>query len=56
MDLLLEAYPSDQPHNLAIQEDAIGFIQVKGLIQKICKTEEEALGVLFEGDTNRTVS
>lgn len=56
MDLLSDAYPLEQAHNLAIQEDAIGFIQVKGLIQKICNTEEEALGVLFEGDTNRTIS
>ena len=29
---------------------------MKGLIQKICHTEEEALNLLFEGDTNRTLA
>ncbi len=55
-DLLSDAYPLEKSKNLAIQEDAIGFIQVKGLIQKICHTEEEALNLLFEGDTNRTLA
>ncbi len=32
------------------------MIVVKGLLVKRCDTEEEALGMLFEGDTNKTIS
>src|SRR5437899_1058334 len=42
--------------NLAIQEDGRGGVHVKGLTQRICNNEEEALSILFEGETNKTIS
>ncbi|CAF1205076.1 unnamed protein product [Adineta ricciae] len=39
---------------LSIGEDA-GFIYVKGLSYRLANTEEEALNLLFEGETNRAV-
>ena len=61
-DLLSPSLGSGETQNLAIQEDERGNIFVKGLIQKvlsfiqICTNEEEALSMLFEGESNRTIS
>lgn len=42
--------------NVAIQEDPVYGVFVKGAINAISATEEEALSLLFEGDTNKTIS
>lgn len=42
--------------NIAINDDGQGNIVIKGLTQKVCNNEEEALGFLFEGETNKTIS
>lgn len=42
--------------NLTITEDDQGMTYVKGLACHVAKNEEEALNLLFEGETNRTVS
>jgi kinesin family protein 6/9 len=55
-EMMFDLLSPDLSSNLAIQEDARGSIVVKGLTQKICNNEEEALGYLFEGETNRTIS
>ena len=41
---------------MAIQEDVNGSVNVKGLLIKRCATEEEAIAMIFEGETNRTIS
>jgi kinesin family protein 6/9 len=49
--------PSDyqqQQQQLSIGEDS-GFVYVKGLSYCIANTEEEALNLLFEGETNRAI-
>jgi kinesin family protein 6/9 len=49
--------PSDyQQHQqqLSIGEDS-GLVYVKGLSYRIANTEEEALNLLFEGETNRAI-
>ena len=49
--------PSDyqqQQQQLSIGEDS-GFVYVKGLSYRIANNEEEALNLLFEGETNRTI-
>ncbi len=49
--------PSDyqqQQQQLSISEDS-GFIYVKGLSYRIANSEEDALNLLFEGETNRTI-
>ncbi|CAF1184045.1 unnamed protein product [Rotaria sordida] len=47
--------PSDyQQQQLSIGEDS-GFVYVKGLSYRIANSEEEALNLLFEGETNRTI-
>ncbi|CAF2794309.1 unnamed protein product [Rotaria sp. Silwood2] len=45
--------PSDY-QQLSIGEDA-GFVYVKGLSYRIANNEEEALNLLFEGETNRSI-
>ena len=42
--------------NVVIYEDGKGGIFTKGMTQKICNNEEEALNLLFEGETNRTIA
>ena len=42
--------------NIAINEDGKGGIFMKGMTHKICNNEEEALSLLFEGETNRTIA
>ena len=44
------------PHHLTITEDDQLMTYVKGLACHVAKTEEEALNLLFEGETNRTIS
>lgn len=41
---------------MSIQEDSKGYVLVKGQTVKTCENEEDALGMLFEGETNRTVA
>jgi len=55
-DLLTDRGISEQSGDLAIVEDAKGSIKVRGLIEKVAATEEEALHIFFEGDTNRFVA
>merc|ERR1719473_1339537 len=55
-DLLTDTSVSDQSGDLAIVEDAKGAIQVRGLATPVAATEEEALHIFFEGDTNRHVA
>ena len=42
--------------DITILDDAKGGIYVKGLSMHVCVNEEEALNLLFEGETNRTIS
>lgn len=56
IDLLALALNPEISSNLAIQEDDHGGVNVKGLMRKTCVNEEEALSMLFEGETNRTIS
>jgi kinesin family protein 6/9 len=49
--------PSDyqqQQQQLSIGEDS-GFVYIKGLSYRIANSEEEALNLLFEGETNRAI-
>jgi len=55
-ETMFDLLSPDLSSNLAIQEDAKGNIVVKGLTQRICNNEEEALSYLFEGETNKTIS
>jgi kinesin family protein 6/9 len=55
-DLLKDVGVSEQSGDLAIVEDSRGNIQVKGLSAPAAGTEEEALHVFFQGDTNRHVA
>ncbi len=43
-----------QQQQLSIGEDS-GFVYVKGLSYSIANSEEEALNLLFEGETNRAI-
>ena len=45
--------PAENP-TLTIGDDA-GFVYVKGLSYRIANNEEEALNLLFEGETNRSI-
>jgi kinesin family protein 6/9 len=40
----------------AVREDERGVVQVKGLKRVVCHDEEEALNVLFTGETNRAIA
>mmetsp|Transcript_62970 Transcript_62970/g.137582 ORF Transcript_62970/g.137582 Transcript_62970/m.137582 type:complete len:730 (-) Transcript_62970:80-2269(-) len=55
-DLLTDVGVSEQSGDLHIVEDARGAVQVKGLSTVIASSEEEALHVFFQGDTNRHVA
>ena len=49
--------PSDyqqQQQQLSVGEDS-GLVYVKGLSYRIANSEEEALNLLFEGETNRAI-
>ena len=41
---------------LQIIEDAKGGITVKGLTMAVAGTEEEAMNLFFEGETNRAIA
>jgi kinesin family protein 6/9 len=43
-----------QQQQLSIGEDS-GFVYIKGLSYRLANSEEEALNLLFEGETNRTI-
>lgn len=55
-DLLTDVGVSDQSGDLTIVEDSKGNIQVRGLSTPVAGTEEEALHIFFQGDTNRHVA
>lgn len=55
-DLISPVPPSEQTGNINIQDDALGGVHVKGLSMSLCNSEEEALNLLFEGETNRTIA
>merc|ERR1719482_1223229 len=55
-DLLTDVGVSEQSGDLQIVEDSRGSIQIRGLTMPVCGTEEEALHIFFEGDTNRHVA
>jgi len=42
--------------DLAVREDGAGVVSVKGLTQAIVGSEEDALNVLFNGETNRAIA
>lgn len=54
-DLLSPIPTHEQSGNISIVEDALGNVKVKGLSMHQCTTEEEAMNLLFEGETNRTI-
>ena len=55
-DLLSTVPTHEQSGGIMIQDDPRGGIHVKGLSMHIVNNEEEALNLLFEGETNRTIS
>ena len=55
-DLLTTVPTHEQSGNIMIQDDPRGGIHVKGLSTHVVNNEEEALNLLFEGETNRTIS
>jgi len=55
-DLLTDVGVQEQSGDLAIAEDQRGNIQVRGLSSPVGSTEEEALHIFFQGDTNRRVA
>jgi kinesin family protein 6/9 len=55
-DLLTDVGVADQSGDMKIVEDARGNIQVRGLSCPVAATEEEALHIFFQGDTNRHVA
>jgi len=55
-DLLTDVGVAEQTGDLNIVEDARGNIVVRGLSTPIAGTEEAALHVFFQGDTNRHVA
>ena len=55
-DLISPIPPSEQTGTINIQDDALGGVHVKGLSMLLCNSEEEALNLLFEGETNRTIA
>eukprot|EP00469_Lotharella_globosa_P014891 CAMPEP_0167822014 /NCGR_PEP_ID=MMETSP0112_2-20121227/7198_1 /TAXON_ID=91324 /ORGANISM="Lotharella globosa, Strain CCCM811" /LENGTH=647 /DNA_ID=CAMNT_0007723209 /DNA_START=343 /DNA_END=2286 /DNA_ORIENTATION=+ len=52
-DLLQE---NTRLQDLAVMDDAQGNVSVKGLSMKTATSEEEALNLLFEGETNRAIA
>jgi len=55
-DLLRDVAVSDQSGDITIVEDSRGNIQARGLSAPVAGSEEEALHVFFQGDTNRHVA
>ena len=55
-DLLSPLPPNEQKGEINFQEDARGNVIVKGLSKHTVANEEEAFNLLFEGESNRTVS
>eukprot|EP00913_Durusdinium_trenchii_P029007 g27198.t1 len=55
-DLLTDVGVAEQSGDLSIVEDSRGNIQVRGLTTPVGGTEEEALHIFFQGDTNRHVA
>ena len=55
-DLLSPIPANEQKGEIHFQEDAKGNVVVKGLSKHIVANEEEAFNLLFEGESNRTVS
>ena len=55
-DLLSPIPANEQKGEINFQEDAKGNIVVKGLTKHSVANEEEAFNLLFEGESNRTVS
>ena len=55
-DLLSPLPASEQKGEINFQEDAKGNVIVKGLTKHSVANEEEAFNLLFEGESNRTVS
>lgn len=47
---------STRLQDLAVMNDANGTVIVKGLSKKVATSEEEALNLLFEGETNRAIA
>jgi kinesin family member 6/9 len=42
--------------NCNVQEDPVYGVHVKGAVVRTCSNEEDALNLLFEGETNKTIS
>lgn len=55
IDLLARSDDASKDNNMSVVEDKNGT-SVKGLHLHIANNEEEALNLLFEGETNRTIS
>ena len=55
-DLLSPLPPNEQKGEINFQEDSKGNVLVKGLSKHTVANEEEAFNLLFEGESNRTVS
>ena len=55
-DLLSPLPANEQKGEINFQEDAKGNIVVKGLSKHVVSNEEEAFNLLFEGESNRTIS
>ena len=55
-DLLSPLPANEQKGEINFQEDAKGNVVVKGLTKHTVANEEEAFNLLFEGESNRTVS
>jgi kinesin family protein 6/9 len=55
-EMMYDLLSPELSSNIAINEDGKGGIFIKGLTQRICNNEEEALSILFEGETNRTIA
>eukprot|EP00698_Gefionella_okellyi_P004368 TRINITY_DN14039_c0_g1_i1.p1 TRINITY_DN14039_c0_g1~~TRINITY_DN14039_c0_g1_i1.p1 ORF type:complete len:730 (-),score=199.31 TRINITY_DN14039_c0_g1_i1:78-2267(-) len=55
-DLLATDATAAVEDSLQIEQDASGRVNVRGLAQRIANSEEEALNLLFEGETNRAIA
>lgn len=48
--------PATESSEFSVMEDSSGGVFVKGLSQHLAGSEEEALGLLFEGEANRAIA
>ena len=55
-DLLSPLPTLEQKGEITFQEDSRGNVTVKGLTKHVVNNEEEAFNLLFEGESNRTIS